>query len=250
MRITRPIRIRRGIPPLWIACGCAAILGVCGLVAGVGVFGLLIARPEILFSVIGLAPEGDTAALFEGVTPAPTIVVQNPVEPASITIYLPQGAHTLSTDSRAVDVIVGSDTTGMPVTVLTFTESGLLDICRQRSPLCAQGNAQFQNINLDLRPGGLIVYADANLSELGFDLQQKIGIVMTVASNKAQLNFAGVDIHGALFSAPLGGLQDRIATVERDVNDFLNQLTVDAGNGQRSLSEIQISDNTLTLVMR
>jgi hypothetical protein len=235
-----------------VACGC---LGILGTLAVVIVLALLFFRPnltELVARVAGFAPTGSTEAIFAQATPVPTLVLENAVQPTQVTVYLGEyGTETLGANNNLYDFTIGSGAGGEQMALASFTEQGLLDLCRQRTTLCSENPAdpRFRNARIDLRPGGAVIYADVTLPELG-GISQTAGVVLRLDSTRRQFEFAGVDIGGMLYSVPPQSFGTMITDVEARGNQLLNQLSIDAAGGQYSLSEVVIDDQTLTLVLR
>ncbi len=243
---------RRGPSILSCLAGCligAVILIVVGIIA---VVVLLPRIPSLAARVAGLDPRGETAAVFTGATPAPTIQLQDSSQPAQITINMGEygGVQTLDTSDYQVEV--GADSTGAQAAVATFSEADLFAICQQHSPLCDGSDPRFKNPRIDLRPGGAIFYADASIpNEYNVDLTQTVGVVMKLDDTSRQFQFAGIDIGGELFDNPPAQFADTVDRMQQGANTLLTQVTVDAGNGQAlTVAQISIDDNNLTLVLR
>ncbi len=249
MRIERPRR-RSSLLPL--TCGCLAglaILGVVVVIAGV----LLL--PQIAVRMAGLTPQGDTDQVFVA-TPLPTVQIENATEPAQVTVNLGEfGQQTFSNDSpQLYSFTVGSSVGGNPMAVATFTEQGLNDLCRQRSTICSASStdARFRNARIDLRSGGAVVYADVSIAQLG-GIQQTVGVVLRWDASARRAVFVGIDYAGSLYSTPpqgLGDMSDTISEIEQRTNELIQQLSVDAGGGVYTLSDVRVDDTSLTLILR
>ena len=227
-----------------IGCGCLAALAGFVALIGLGVVLLLPVLPTIGLRLIGFSPVGETDTVFEGVVPAPAISLDGGIRQGQATVNLGSyGNYRLSGDSAAYSIVVGGQTA-----VAIFSESGLLDLCRQLSAVCGTNSGPYRNLRVDLRPGGAVIYADVTISELG--LSQTVGMVAVVDDSGRQFTVAGVDMGGVLYSVPPNSLGDLVADFERVGNDLLRQLTLDAGGGRYDLSEIRVSDNELTLILR
>jgi hypothetical protein len=242
----QPPRRRNWMPVL--VCGCLAALAF-GMVL-VGAIVLLVVvplLPGLALQSAGFTPRGSTAQVFANVPPVPTIQLQNPVAPTQAVISLGSlGTQELS-QSQDSAIALGTTGDGSAATV-SFTEDGLMNLCRQRSEICSNANDQFRNANIDLRPGGAIIYADVFIKQ--YSLWQPIGVVLHLDSSRQQFVVSGVDVNGTLYGLPSGDLGDSVAQVAAKGNDLLRQLTLEAGGGHYSLSEVLIDDTTLTLVMR
>src|SRR5215207_7308933 len=249
-QIRRPARRR----PTWhyLGCGCLATLGILAMIAVIGVIVLLPRMPELAASVVGLSAEGETSTLFEDTSVEPTPQLQNATAPEQVTVNLGGygGEQAIDTNNENVQVEVGSDASGQQTAVVSFTEAGLLEICRQRSPVCNGSDPRFQNTRLDLQPNGAVIYADVSVpTQFGFTVQQPAGFVLQLDSSRRQFQFAGIDLNGNLYTNPPAQFADQEQQFEQTGNDILNQVTLDAGTGNLALSEVIIDDATLTLVM-
>ena len=245
--IERPRRRRSSLLPL--ACGCLATFAILfAIVVVAGIFFL----PNIISSLTGLTPRGDTAEVFDDVTPQPTLVLQNPTDVPQVTVDLGSfGEQRLDTNPELYNFTVGTGTGGQPSAVATFTEAGLMDLCHQRSTFCSPDTAdpRFRNARIDLRPGGAVIYVDATLPQLG-NILLSAGVVLRWDAPSRRVVFAGLDIGGSLYTSPPQSLADAIATVEEQMNDLIQQVAVQIGGGRYSVSEVIVDDTTLTLILR
>jgi hypothetical protein len=220
------------------------------VIAAVAFVLLIPSIPNLAAQFVGFTPRGRTDALFEEVSAIPTLELQNPVQPQQFTVDLGQyGQQTLSNDSGLYTLAVGSDETGTQAAVVTFSEAGLQELCRQRSDVCGSTNPRYRNARIDLRPGGAVIYADVTLPELG-GIEQAAGVVLRLDGSGQRFEFAGVDIGGTLYDAPPEGFGATVSDLERIGNDILNQLRLEAGGDQFALSQVSIDDSTLTLILR
>lgn len=236
-----------------LGCGCLGALGLLIVLVVVGVFFLLPRLPDLAASIIGMRSQGRTEAVFVEEQPAPTVALQNASQPEQVTVNLGSygGQQTLTTDNPAYEVAVGSDTSGRETAVVTFTESGLMDICRQQSDICSGADPRFQNARIDLKPGGAIIYADVRVpSGYGFDVQQTAGVVLQLDASGRQFVFSGIDLNGNLYTNPPAELASTVQQFEQTGNDVLNQVSINAGGGTLMLQRAQIDENTLTLIMQ
>ncbi len=236
-----------------LGCGCLGALGLLVVLGVVGVFFLLPRLPDLAAGLVGMTSRGATDAVFVENTPAPTVELQNPTEPEQVTVNLGSygGEQTLTTDNPAYEVAVGSDTTGRETALVSFTEAGLMDICRQQSDVCSGADPRFQNARIDLKPGGAIIYADVSVpTGYGFDIQQTAGVVLQLDSTSRQFVFTGIDLNGSLYSNPPAELASTVQQFEQIGNDVLNQVSINAGGGLLTLQRAQIDEETLSLVMQ
>ena len=235
-----------------IACGCLGLLGIAAVVLIVGFVLVLPSLPGIVAQFAGLSPRGETEAVFADATPIPTIALQNAIQPTQVTVSLGEyGTETLNTNNTLYEFTIGSGAVGEQMAVASFSEQGLLDLCRQRSPICSDNppDPRFRNPRIDLRPGGAVVYVDVTLPELG-GFTQTAGVVLQLDGTRRQFAVAGVDLGGMLYQVPPEQFGTTIEQVQMQGNQLLNQLSVEAGGGRFNLSEVQIDDSTLTLILR
>lgn len=232
------------------ACGC---LSAFGLMLAVVIAGFFLFRSNltgIAAQVMGFSQRGSTELLFESVTPIPTVQIQNPVEPPQIMVDAGQyGSQVLTTDSSLYRVQVGTDSTGAQAATVTMSEAAVQQLCRERSPVCGPNNPRYRNAQIDLRPGGAVVYADVAIPELG-NVEQRVGAVLRLDSSGQRFQFAGVDLNGTIYDVPPQTFGDTVNELEQRGNDLLNQLRVDAGGTQFSLSQVSISDDSITVLLR
>jgi hypothetical protein len=246
MRINRPMRRSSRLP---LACGCLATFAILFIIVlGAGFLFL----PQIIGAVTGLTPRGDTAAVFAGVTPPPTVELQNPTALPQITVDLGQfGEQTLNSNPQLYNFTVGTGAGGQQTAVARFTEAGLMDLCHQRSTICSPSSTdpRFRNARIDLRPGGAIIYLDTMLPQLG-GVPLPAGVVVRWDAPTRRVAVSGVDIGGQLYSADQQSLRELVTTVEQQMNDLVQRLTVEMGVGVYSVSDVVIDDNNLTVILR
>lgn len=237
---------RRNNRAAWI--GCATVIVVSIAVCGVSL--LLLAPslvPRVGLQVAGFEEAGDTSTVFTQSQPIPTVQVQNPVQPAQVVVNAGEYG-TFNVDASALDAIVGDSPEGGQVGTVSFNESQLLDLCRQRTVACGEGDGRVRNASIDLRPGGAIINGDFYVPQLG--LWQQAGIVLRLNSTTAQFDVAGVDFNGVLYSVPPGELSDSVNRIAQIGNDILNDVAVSAGSTSLQLTEIYADDSLLTLILR
>jgi hypothetical protein len=249
MRIQRPPARRNYLP--FIACGCLGVGAGVLLVAGIVVLVLIPALPGLALQFSGFKSKGNTETVFQNVVPVPTVALQNGSAPQEAVINLGSlGSQTIqiSPTQTQYEVLIGTSNTGAPLATVAFTETGLMDMCYQRADLCGNGNAQYRNARVDLRPGGAIIYADVYVPDFG--IWQPAGVVLRLDNSQRQFQVAGVDVGGVLYDVPPNGLGQQVSDVARVGNEMLNQLSLEASGGRYALSQVIIDDTTLTLVMR
>ena len=122
-----------------------------------------------------------------------------------------------------------------------------MQLCQQVSTLCSADNTQYRNVQFDLRNGGAVFYADVTVPGLG--VTQRAGVVLRLR-DAARFEVAGMDVGGTLYDVPPEAFGDLVNEVERTGNDILRQLSVQADGTTYTLTEVYISDELLTLVLR
>lgn len=246
MRIERQTR-RSALSLPVMACGCLAVLVGGGILAAIlGVFLL----PGIVLQLSGFQSRGSTEALFESITPLPTVqIVSQEPTPASAVINLGQfGSQPLNNNLYNYTLATGSTASGQRAAALTFDENGLFALCQQRSDVCGPTNPRFRNARIDLRPGGAVINGEVFVPQIG--LWQSAGLVVQLTSDNRSLTVAGIDVGGSLYSTPPNEFRDLITEIERQGNAALQQLALEAGGSIYSLSGVSIDHNTLTLILQ
>ncbi len=238
--------------------GCLAAFGGCALLTGAAACAAVFIFRDALVGVglqaAGFESEGRTEAIFEQAeapTPLPQIV--QPVSPPSVSVSAGSyGQHTIQ-NNQGVQVSVGQDEAGQNLATVTSTESDMMNLCRQYSTVCTpQGAVEsgyaIRNARIDLKPGGAIVYAEAQPPGMG--IWQQAGIVMQVNDAGTGLVVRGVDVNGLLFSSPPPELAVLVDEAESAINDGIRQLAINAQGENYDLQSIAIDDSTMTLLLR
>ncbi len=225
-------------------CGCLAATLLLVVVLAIGAVVVFLRMPNIALLVAGFKPQGSTTQLFAGQADTPPIQVQNGISPQTAVVDLgTAGNQPLPSNSVQTGTIDGS----LAATV-SFTESDLMNLCRQRTTFCSDSNPQYRNVKVDLQPGGGVVYADVNVPELG--LAQTIGVVLRLDGTHRQFEIVGVDMGGTLYGLPSGELGTRLQDVANKANALLQTASLNTDSGDYNLSDIHINANSITFVMR
>jgi len=233
---------------MYLGFGCLIGLAMCAIVVVIGVLIIIPALPTIGLRLMGFSAQGETQALFSEVTPVEPIPLENPVVPSQVTLNLGSyGTQNLAPDTLAYTVEVGT-MGGSQAAMVNFTEAGLMEMCRNKSEICRNEDSRFQNVRLDLKPGGAIVYADITLPDIG--ISQNVGVVLQLDTPNAHFTVAGVDVAGTLYQVPPNEMGDLVGEVERIGNDVLRQLTLQVAGENFTLAEVYIDENQLTFVLR
>ncbi len=230
--------------------GCIVLfvfaLIACGVV-------LLILAPRlggIAATVAGFQPSGDTSRAFVSSPQIALEPVNNATSPQAVTLTLPDyGSRTLPVDPLLTTVAIGSDAAGAPLANVRVSEDGALALCRQYTPICANADPRLQNLSIDFRPGGAVIYGDVSLAEFG-GVTQRAGAVLRIDPTGRQLQFVGIDLGGQLYSAPADALGIDIRQVEGLANDLLRRATMSADGQTFAPTQIVIDDSAATLVLR
>jgi hypothetical protein len=237
---------RRNNRAQWL--GCAAVIIVS--IAVCGISALLLAPtllPRVGLQVAGFQEAGNTGSVFTQAQPIPTVQIQNAVSPPQVVVNA--GTHgTFNVDTSSMDAVVGESAAGNQIATVTFDESQLLDLCRQRTVICGEGDGRIRGATIDLRPGGAIINGEFNIPQLG--LWQRAGIVLRLNSAAAQFDVIGVDVNGVLYSVPPGELSEAVSRIARTGNEILREVVVSAGGATLQLSQIYADDHYLTLILR
>src|SRR5215510_899925 len=132
MRIQRPPARRNYLP--FIGCGCLGVgIGVM-LVAGIVILLVIPALPGLALQFSGFKTKGNTETVFQNVPSVPTVAVQNPTVPQEAVINLGSlGSQTIqiSPTQTQYEIVVGTGNNGAPLARVSFTETGLMDMCYQ-----------------------------------------------------------------------------------------------------------------------
>ena len=236
---------------LW-GCGCFTMMAfvtamMCAWLCGLGVL------TPVALRLTGVDSLGRTDDMFAGSSPVPTVILHDRSSGSDrIMILLGSlGNETLATGADA-SVSTGNADSGMRIAQVSFTEPGLMDICRRRSKMCRNGNSLYRNGSIDLRPGGAVIYMDVGI---GF-YWQRIGVVVQLDGTRTRFYVTGVDVNGIVYdltSLPFGlgdVVNDAISQIERQGNELLRDLAVGVDGEQFRLSEAAIDETTLTLILR
>jgi hypothetical protein len=241
-RYGRP-RGRRTNPAL--ACGALLLVAmvICG--GGLVLFGGQL-RDTVL-GAFGLQVVGQTERIFAEDAPA-AVSLTDAVQASSVIVDLGErGRRALPLNDALYPIQIGTTSDGAQVATTRITESAALALCRQYAPVCQNTDARLQNIAVDFRPGGVVVFADATLPELG-GVTQRVGAALTI--NGVQLDFAGIDIGGTLFSAAPGELGTQLDQLEQVANSILLAASAEIDGRVYTPSALLADDEALTLVLR
>lgn len=253
MRIERYQRRRSTWSP-----GCVGILAL-GLALGVGGLIALIASGglvPVVLAITGVERVGSTDDLFaEAENPVGVPVVVNEEQaPRQYNVTLGSyGRETVYVDGADYDLTTGTNGNGRRVARASFSEGALLDLCAARTSICREGDNRLRNVQIDIRPGGAVIYADANAGVFW----QRIGVVLQIDPVTGRtFRIAGVDVEGITYnpetlpfglSESIGGL---LRDIEREGNAILRQMSLSVNGDGLSLVQIEANDDALTITMQ
>lgn len=233
-------------------CGCFGAITVSILMLCVGIYAFSGVLVPIIFQFVGIDRIGDVDDIFAEVAPAPTLApIENAVVQSQAVADLGDeiGIQQLNSSTLSYTVTTGNTDTGGRVVTAQFTELGLVELCNQRDNFCTNGEGRFRNVNFDLRPNGVVVYADVDTSVLGW---QRLGIVLRLDNTNARVEVIGVEYSGSVYDAnsiPFD-LGTTIDDIEQTGNDILREAVLSTGGNTYRLSYMIVDENTLTVVMR
>jgi len=182
--------------------------------------------------LLALRSNGQTSAYFAkqaALSTRPAIASHTtgqPLDSVAITIwFLPTQETFYAQDIFAKRLERGQTADGQVAYFVDFDEAGLTQYLNYWFANWAARYVNFRNAQVDLKPGGLVIYGDLDLGTKW----QRVGAVFNLDESGRQFNFVGVDIDGQLMAAPPAG---PIATAAI-------ALTV---NGNRALQDLKFID--------
>ena len=226
----------------WLPAGCLITGCGCMMMAGIVILLLLPALPGLALNIAGFQAGGSTDSVFQQNPPSRPRVDLTPIPAPAIIEFGTYGQAALPQNQAGYTLGVDSSGTAQ----LTFTETALMALCHERTPLCSTGNAQIRNANIDLRPGGAVIFADMFIPQLS--AWQNLGIVMQLSGSQFQV--AGLDIDGTLYQPETPEMTAIAHQIEQEANAILDQLALSAGTDRYALENIYADDTTLTLILR
>lgn len=128
-----------------------------------------------------------------------------------------------------------------------YTESGANSLVNDLFVQYATADVrnQVRNPRVDLKPGAMVVYAEANL-EIGW---QEVAFILTFNETGTQFQIAGIDIAGQRFNNPPAGfLTNLMNSIERQGNQALQDAQIVTANGTLNIQQIYIAENMLQIV--
>lgn len=241
--------------------GCVVAFSGCALItsaiACVSVVLFSDAFVGVGMQIAGFEAEGRTDDVLAretapDATPFPQLA--NPVEPQTFSVSAGSyGQETIPNNSGA-SLAVGADDTGQQLATVTASESDVQALCRQWSPACTsqgvmESGVAIRNVSIDLKNGGAIVYGEIQPENVN-NYWQRMGVVLQLDSSGKVLTVRGVDINDVLYTNPPDNLADLINRAETVANEAVRQLAVSAQGEQYTLESINITENTMTVLLR
>ncbi len=149
-------------------------------------------------------------------------------------------------DAIAETFLVGESVAGQPLAIAEYHESALASLCEFWMNGCR--NDRYRIDRIDFREGGMIVYGDINVGDLGW--YEGIGIALRLQADRITFEPAGMIWGGELFDLPDSGpLADQIAHLARVGNNGLVNLHMDLDNFSLELAELRLNDDSLLLIL-
>jgi len=214
------------------------------VVVGITAVVLFLNAPKIAVLLAGLKPQGSTSQVFAAQPTPPPVQLEDPISPPQAVVNLgSSGTQELPANNVQTGTINGS-----AAATVTFSENDLMNLCHQRTTFCSDTNPQYKNVQVDLQPGGGVIYADVNVPQIG--TTQRIGVVLQLDASHRQFEVMGVDIGGTLYGLPAGELGQRVLDVATKANELLQAASLQASGGVYNLSDIRIDSNNITFVMQ
>lgn len=249
-RVRRYGRRRPDYRRLW-GCGCFIVFAFAMLV----IYGWLFrygALVSVMLELAGADSLGSTDGIFAELSPVPTAVLFDRIpQLGEITVLLGSFGDETVIINEDVTAYTGNTVAVMGMAQVSFTEPSLMNVCRQRSEICNKGHELYRNVNIDLRPGGAVIYVDVGVR--GY--WQRIGVVVQLDSTHTRLFVVGVDVKGVVYdpeTLPFGlsGIaSEAISQIERQGNMLLRDLSIELSGSWYTVSEITIDETALTLTL-
>ncbi len=220
--------------------GCYGLIG--GALIGIIIAGITLLwpiLPDVLLRIGGFVPSGNTADIFT--TPQPTIgQVEN------MRRYAPQ-TFSIRAEATAITLSGGFNlrvSENGSQAIAEFTESQLANLCEQQA-IC--NNAVMQNVAIDLRHGGGVVYADVFLPDIGW--QQRAGLVVQIQGGH-RVKLIGIDRNGRLYTVSSGDIASQLLALENDINRILQTAIIDIDGNRYQITGITSQQDKLSLSLR
>lgn len=224
-------------------------------------FCITAAAIAIALNIAGVRLSGRTESHLTQTTPPPTIAWATPTLASPLTVVntpapdapqsldevqidlslLPQPRTYTADQVHAERLERGETADGQTAYYIEYDEAGFNSY--MHTWLVNVNNRQadrLQNVWFDLKPGGIMIYADVDLV-IG---QQRMGALFTLDESGRQFVFQGVEIGGQLLSvAPAGEIANAVSQLEANANQALRDLTFLDATGPLTIQQITISED-------
>jgi hypothetical protein len=236
-----------------VVAGCIATLLILFCITAVAI--------AVAFNTAGVRLAGRTNSYLTQATAPPTIAWPTPTLASPLTAVstpVPDDAPR-SLDQIQIDLHVlpqprtytadqvfaerlerGETADGQTAYYIEYDEAGFN--AYMQTWLAATNSRQanrLQNVWFDLKPGGVMIYADVDLV-IGW---QRLGALFMLDESGRQFSFQGVDIAGQLLStAPTGEIANAVNQLENSANEALRDLTFLDATGALTIQQITISE--------
>jgi hypothetical protein len=180
-------------------------------------------RPRLLTGVLGLTDAGSLETALPRESKPLTLVGETQDR---VAVRLPPRISdplTLTPAELGGAIVGDASAPGTTVYLLTIDEAGLNQLVRRRILSEEVEGGRYHNLQIDLQPGGLVVYADV---ELGLR-RKRMGLLLLQDSGGATLSPAGVVLNQALYTLPEeGSLARALLPAGREIQRAFRVLTL------------------------
>jgi hypothetical protein len=205
-------------------------------------------RPRLLPGALGLKYAGPLDAALPR-EPEPLTLAGEPQE--RVEILVPPRVSdplTLTPAELGGPVIGDASARGTTVYLLTIDEAGLNRLLRRRVFSDEIEGSRYRNLQIDLQPGGLVVYADVDLGVR----RQRVGLLLLQNGGAATISPAGVVLNQELYALPEeGSLARLLLPTGREIQRALRVLTlVGPLSGEASAETVRFHRDRLQILAR
>lgn len=197
---------------------------------GLGFFACLIVtllainlQPRLLAAALGLEHAGPLENGFP--LPSEPLVLSGAAQDRVAVTLPPRVVDPLTlTPAELGGPVIGDvSSPGTTAYLLTASEAGLNELLRRQVFRAPNGGGRYRNLEIDLQPGGMVVYAD-----VGLGLRRpRMGLLLLQDEGQLTLSPRGIVLDGELYAVPEGGTLPRVLLpAGREVQRSLLALTV------------------------